>query len=334
MGLMNTTLLIDAIVRQTTVLVAQLATTSGNRATLAGTANQVFMSLVTELKRQGLGNKVIADMFGLALRTYHNRIQRLTESRSFAGQSVWEAVLDYARESGPVTRAQVLARFARDEPAQVRAVLSDLVGSELLMRTGRGDSTTFRYATGADRVPGEQASDLERVAQLLWVAIHRYGPVTKASLAEIVPASEAEICAALEALVGDGRVQAASAEPTAFTAPHYLIPVGSAVGFEAAVFDHFQAMVTALCIKLRGIKLKDQKDDWVGGSTYCYDVWPSHPLHDEVAGFLRAVRQQAVALRQRVDQHNATSPRPTQQPQRRFTTYVGQGLISDEPEAD
>jgi hypothetical protein len=135
MGAMNTTLLIDAIVRQTTVLVAQLATTSGNRATLAGTANQVFMSLVTELKRQGLGHKVIADMFGLALRTYHNRIQRLTESRSFAGQSVWEAVLQYVQESGPVTRAQVLARFSRDEPTQVRAVLSDLVGSELLVHT-------------------------------------------------------------------------------------------------------------------------------------------------------------------------------------------------------
>lgn len=334
MGAMNTTLLIDAIVRQTTVLVAQLATTSGNRATLAGTANQVFMSLVTELKRQGLGNKVIADMFGLALRTYHNRIQRLAESRSFAGQSVWEAVLDYVRESGPVTRAQVLARFVRDEPAQVRAVLSDLVGSELLVRTGRGDSTAFRYATRADRVPTSEGSDVERVAQLLWVAVHRFGPISSTALGEIVPASEAEIGEALQVLLRDGRVQPSETSPVTFSAPNYLIPVGSAVGFEAAVFDHFQAMVTALCIKLRGNKIKDQSDDWVGGSTYCYDVWPGHPLHDEVAGFLRTVRQQAVALRQRVEAHNAASPRSPGQPQRRFTTYVGQGLITDEPDAE
>jgi len=46
----NVNLLIDAIVRQTTVLVAQLATAAGARAPLAHTANQVFMDLVSELK--------------------------------------------------------------------------------------------------------------------------------------------------------------------------------------------------------------------------------------------------------------------------------------------
>ena len=40
-----------------------LATAAGSRAPLAHTANQVFMDLVSELKDQGLGNKVIADMF-------------------------------------------------------------------------------------------------------------------------------------------------------------------------------------------------------------------------------------------------------------------------------
>ncbi len=74
---MNVNLLIDAVVRQTTVLVAQLATAAGTRATMAYTANQVFIDLVRELKEQGLGNKVIADMFGLALRTYHAKVQRL-----------------------------------------------------------------------------------------------------------------------------------------------------------------------------------------------------------------------------------------------------------------
>ena len=53
---MNINLLIDAIVQQTTVLIAQLATAAGARTSLSNTANQVFVSLVSELKQQGLGN--------------------------------------------------------------------------------------------------------------------------------------------------------------------------------------------------------------------------------------------------------------------------------------
>ncbi len=49
---------------QTIVLIAQLATLGGGRVQLAYTANQVFLDLVGALKEQGLGNKVIADMFG------------------------------------------------------------------------------------------------------------------------------------------------------------------------------------------------------------------------------------------------------------------------------
>src|SRR5215831_11734156 len=94
-GSVDVTLLVEAIVRQTMVLVAQLATVGGTRASLAQTTNQVFLDLVGELKRQGLGNKVIADMFGMALRTYHERVQRLAESTSSQGHSLWEAVLTF-----------------------------------------------------------------------------------------------------------------------------------------------------------------------------------------------------------------------------------------------
>ena len=83
---MDGRLLIDAIVRQTTVLIAQLATASGVRTPLAHIANQVFLDLVNELRAQGLGNKVIADMFGLALRTYHRRVNQLAESNTFRGR--------------------------------------------------------------------------------------------------------------------------------------------------------------------------------------------------------------------------------------------------------
>ncbi len=74
---MHTKLLIDSIMRQTTVLIAQLSATAGIRAPLSHLADEVFLSLSRELEEQGVSRKVVADMFGLALRTYQRRVQRL-----------------------------------------------------------------------------------------------------------------------------------------------------------------------------------------------------------------------------------------------------------------
>jgi len=46
--------LIDAIVQQTTVLIAQLSTAAGLRSPLAHVADQVFLSLAQEIERQGV----------------------------------------------------------------------------------------------------------------------------------------------------------------------------------------------------------------------------------------------------------------------------------------
>jgi hypothetical protein len=62
---MDSRLLIDSIVRQTTVLLAQLSTAAGLRAPLANVADQVFVQLAKEIESQGVGRKVAADMFGL-----------------------------------------------------------------------------------------------------------------------------------------------------------------------------------------------------------------------------------------------------------------------------
>ena len=67
---MNAQILIDSIVRQVTVLIAQLATSGGIRAPLSHVANQVFVDLARELEEQGVSRKVSADMFGMALRAY------------------------------------------------------------------------------------------------------------------------------------------------------------------------------------------------------------------------------------------------------------------------
>ena len=63
-------------------LAAVLAHVPGIRAPLAHVADQVFVALAHEIERQGVGRKVVADMFGMALRTYQKRVQRLGESAS------------------------------------------------------------------------------------------------------------------------------------------------------------------------------------------------------------------------------------------------------------
>src|SRR6187399_3307697 len=91
---MNVKLLVDAIVRQTTVLIAQLSTTAGVRAPLAHLADQVFLTLSREIEAQGVKRSVAADMFGLALRSYQKKTQRASSSVTQQGKTLFEAILD------------------------------------------------------------------------------------------------------------------------------------------------------------------------------------------------------------------------------------------------
>ncbi len=141
---MDVELLIQAIVRQTTVLVARLATDGGRRASLAGISDQVFVEMVLELERQGISRKVSADMFGICLRTYMRQIRRKTEFPARRGKSIWEQVLEFVAAQGPVTRSEVLFQFADESVRQVRAVLHDLSVNGLVLTSGAGDQTTYR----------------------------------------------------------------------------------------------------------------------------------------------------------------------------------------------
>jgi len=135
---MNSQFLIEAVVRQTTVLIAQLATAGGVRAPLAHLANQLFLELARALQEQGVSRKVSADMFGMALRAYVRKVQRLSESSTDRGRSLWEAVFAYVSERSMVKRRDVLARFSRDDEASVRGVLHDLAESGLAFSSGSG----------------------------------------------------------------------------------------------------------------------------------------------------------------------------------------------------
>jgi len=267
LGCVNVNLLIDAMVRQTTVLIAQMATTAGARAALAHTANSVFLDLVRELKQQGVGSKVISDMFGLTLRAYHAKVARLSESGTVRGRSLSEVVLEFIQEKGSVSRLVILERFSADAELIVGAVLRDLVDTWLLFRSGRGDRAVYRVTEGDDMHSARDAR--EDLANLLWVVVHRFGPIGAPEIVQRFPAEAAQVAEGLELLVRDGRLEARdSPGGRTYSTEGCVIPLGSPAGWEAAVFDHYQAVVTALCTKLRLGRSRAVPGEWIGGSTY------------------------------------------------------------------
>ncbi len=319
---MNVNLLIDAITRQTMVLVAQLATMHGARAQLASVANLVFLDLVGELKNQGLGRKVIADMFGMSLRTYHDKVQRLSESATDRGRSLWEAVLGYLEEHEVASRADVLQRFCRDDEPTERGVLRDLVETGLVFQTGRGDATGYRIASAEELGALGRKPDPEAETAFLWVQVHHHAPISRPALREIVRIDGDLFDKGIDRLVAEGRVKE---EEGLLRVENCVIPLGAPSGWEAAVFDHYQAVVTLIANKLQRRERRALPGDAVGGSTFRYDIWHGHPLEEEVIGFLQRVREEGTKLRERV----AEAGRQETASNYQVVFYVGQTVRED-----
>jgi len=275
---MNTQLLIEAVVQQTMVFIAQLATAGGVRAPLAQVANQVFLELTAELGNQGVTKKVIADMFGMALRTYHRKVRELTASRTDGGGTLWAAVLSYVKEHEPVLARDLSRRFRNDDPEVLSGVLNDLVGSGLAYRSGRGESAMYRAAADRDLALGNAAEQREAYEYLTWLTVYRHGPLDAAGVAETGRLDPAACAEALERLLGSGKVRAIESEAdTRYVSSELSIPLGTSQGWEVAVLDHFQAMVSAVSAKLAA-RARSDATDVVGGSTFSLDVWEGHPL--------------------------------------------------------
>lgn len=326
---MTITVLIQFIVRQTTILIAQLATTGNTRAPLALVAGQVFSDLVAELERQGVSRQVSADMFGLSLRTFQRRMQRMEESSTEQERSTWEAVLEFIRSRSFATRAEILIHFVRDDDAQIKSVLRDLRESGFVLSSGSGASTVYRAATEEELGTLWRLQGSEGLEELLWALIYRDGPITLQSLTHQAHLDEETVSSAVTRLEEGGRVERSEETgETVYRARNLVVPLGAPVGWEAAVFDHFKAMVNTIAGKLRNNRSAPELSDRVGGSTWSYDIWRGHPLEDEVYGTLGRLRTMLNDLRTRVDQANAENVRPDEGT--RVVVYAGQCIIGDQ----
>ena len=325
---MNVQILIDAIVRQTTVLIAQLATSGGVRAPVAHLANQVFLDLARELDAQGVSRKVSADMFGMALRAYLRKIQRLGESSTDRGRSLWEAIYDYLRGTGFVTRSEVIVRFARDEESVVRGVLHDLQENGLVLQAGTGADVMLRAATDEELGQMRRLKD-GRADELVWALVYHHGPISRDELIKMEGLRSTDLDAALGRLGAEGRVSRED-HPSGprLRANQLVIPLGAELGWEAAVLDHFHAMVGTICRRLAA-RRPSSAEDTTGGSTYTYEVWPGHPLEAEARSVLSRFRSAQSDLRKRVRAHNdALSSIPADA--YRVVVYGGQHVLEDD----
>ena len=116
----------------------------------------------------------------------------------------------------------------------------------------------------------------------------------------------------------------------------FVIARGAAAGWEAAVFDHVQAVVQTICQRLQRAPASQpdkaaasrEAMETVGGSTYSFDLGAGHPLEAEVKGQLEALRQRLGELRTRVEAHNRQAGLPAEYEQ--VVTYVGQCILERE----
>lgn len=318
---MDVKLLIDAIVRQTTVLIAQLSTSAGIRAPLAHVADQVFLDLAAEIEAQGVARKVAADMFGLALRSYQKKVQRLAESASVRERTLWEAVVDFLSEQGSCTRERLLERFRHDSAEDVAAVLNDMLGQGLVYSTGRGQSALYGLSSDTDRRRVLQSERGESQQAMIWLALYRRA-MSRRELCATLSLDPETVDRALEKLTAEGRVRETSGKLSAET---FLLPVGAAIGWEVAVFDHFSAVARAIAAKVRRGAPRSAANDVIGGATLTFEVSAEHPLRAEVMGLLVKVRAEVNELWARVGQVNQDHPLAEADKQL-VTFYFGQTL--------
>src|SRR5690606_10746525 len=135
----------------------------------------------------------------------------------------------------------------RDEPEVVSGVLRDLAHSGLVYRAGRGASAVFRVADASDFDTDDHAGP----EHLIWLVVYRSGPMGIELLAEQTGLGTEACESALGSLIANGRVtKQGDGRRAVFSSGRFEVMPESERGWEAAVLDHYQAMLRAIRIKL------------------------------------------------------------------------------------
>ena len=128
----------------------------------------------------------------------------------------------------------------------------------------------------------------------------------------------------LRRLVDTDQVQALAPDDSGgirYAVEGFHIAFDADEGYEAALWDHFQAVSRTMCRKLRIGQHQARLHDVIGGTTFTFDLPSDHPLHEELQGFLSRTRQQ---MDRWLAQVEALPPRAEEERWVRVTLYTGQ----------
>jgi hypothetical protein len=299
-------LLVDEVVRQTAVLLAELVTRSEERALLSEVQTELLLHLDNELRQRGLSQSARIEALGTTRAAYVQAMKHGRISVTEPSCSLSEAIFRIVTEHGLASREQLAAHFAQDDEERVSGAIERLVGSGLLFRAGRQGAEVLRAPSASDLSQACYLDAETGLDQLVRAVIYREGPLSFAELTQRLNAGEAKLHACLERLgeqrqvskVNDGNV-------TRYGAREFSVPLESPTGMEASVLDHLQAVTRALLhrLQLDVTRISDEN----GVSTYTLDVWESHPYSAEARGLLREFRERVSNLRKRIEAYNAAS---------------------------
>lgn len=321
---MNFSNLVERMVPLVAELFATLKVTDPLRMDFAGIAEKTVHDLVGVLRQEGLTNEEIAAALDLSIAGFYRKVKDLRETYSPGDgtrrPTLWELVYDFVLEQSggsrdrPVSYMAIEARFAQLTPERLGAMLRYLVRFGRLSMTGHGPSRRYRIV---ERELPTGATYHDAV-----VTLYRDGPMTSAELAQRLETDEASCHAWLGRLRDAGRLEETTVgrQPTRYRATGYHIEPDEPAGYEAALWDHFQAVVRAICMKVRLGATQASMRDLIGGTTFSFDLPVDDPLYAEISGFLAETRQRMESWLRR---HGELQPRPGAR-HARVTIYTGQ----------
>lgn len=318
---MNETLT-DHVLRHCASLIAELATSDGQRAPLDRLGDRLFLHLARELGERGLSTRVIADMLGMGLSTYLQKVARLQELELERQSTLSQMVYLWLRGREQATRAEVLHRFQQQDETVLRGLLQDMVTSGLLERRGRGAGTTYRCVAGEGPPASDPLRRRRAEAALVWLTVYRHGPMTAACVRDHTGLPLQEVAEHLRALRAAGSlVVDRTAGEQRYRSEHLVLRPDTVDSRQAAIMDHLDAVFSTIRRRLsragRGAAAGE------GGATFRFAMRPGYPRHQEVLGLFAAFRQQAEALWARVVDDNGTDQ---DEGWSEVTLYLGQSV--------
>jgi len=260
-------------------------------------------------------------MFGMALRSYQKKMQRLAESVSERDRTLWEAVLELIGNEAP-TRERLLERFKYDGEREVAAVLNDLIRSGLVFTTGAEETAIYGVTSESIRNAMRKHNDIDSLANIVWFKVFRGEAETRSELLSQMSYAPEFLDAALDELIKSGRLKQVDGR---FESSNLALPLGSEHGWEAAILDHFRTVAVAIANKVRSGSMRSKVSDRSGGSTFTFTIEPGHAFEDRVYDLLRKIRSEVQSLWDEVARHNENNP-PNPDKAVKVSFYLGQTL--------